>query len=40
VEALRAVLRERCDGPFVDVEEGCDRTRRMLEAKRAAHGNL
>jgi len=40
VAALRAVLRERREGPFVDVEEGRDRTRRMLEAKRTAHGDL
>ncbi len=40
VAALRAVLRERRAGPFVDVEEGRDRTERMLEAKRAAHDDL
>jgi antitoxin ParD1/3/4 len=40
VEALRAVLRERRKRPFVDVEVGRDRSRRMLEAKRTAHGNL
>jgi antitoxin ParD1/3/4 len=40
VEALRVVLRERREGPFVDVEEGRDRTRRMLKAKRTAHGDL
>ena len=40
VEARRAVLGERHEVVFVDVEEGRDRTRRMLEAKRAAHGNL
>ena len=33
---LRALLRERRDGPFVDVEAGRTRTRRMLNAKRAA----
>jgi antitoxin ParD1/3/4 len=40
VEALRAVLRERREGPFIDVDEGRDRTRRMLVTKRAARGDL
>jgi antitoxin ParD1/3/4 len=39
VDALRAMLREQRAGPFVDVEEGRDRTRRMLEVKRTAHGD-
>ena len=39
VDALRAVLRERREGPFVDVAEGRDRTRRIPEAKRADHGD-
>lgn len=37
-EALRALLDERRAGRFVDMAEGRDRTRAMLEAKRAAHG--
>jgi antitoxin ParD1/3/4 len=39
VEGLRAVLRERREGPFIDVDEGRDRARRMLETKRAAGGD-
>ena len=40
VEVLRAVLRERREGPFIDVDEGRDRTRRMLETKRVARRDL
>ena len=36
--ALRALLEERRDGPFVSLVEGRERTGRMLARKKAAHG--
>ena len=37
-EALRALLRERREGRFIEVGEGRGRTEAMLRAKRAGHG--
>lgn len=40
LDALRAVLTRRREGPFVDVADGGKRTRAMLAAKRRAHADL
>ena len=37
-EALRALIMERRDGPFVDMSESRARTRAMLAGKKAQHG--
>ena len=37
-EALKALIAERQAGDFVSVEEGRERTKAMLAAKRARHG--
>ncbi len=37
-EALRALIMERSDGPFVDMSESRARTRAMLAGKKAQHG--
>ncbi|MEO3416174.1 type II toxin-antitoxin system ParD family antitoxin [Roseovarius sp. CAU 1744] len=36
-EALRALIMERRDGPFVDMSESRARTRAMLAGKKAQH---
>ncbi|MEM9523701.1 MAG: type II toxin-antitoxin system ParD family antitoxin [Pseudomonadota bacterium] len=38
LEALRALLRAREDGPFVTMAQGRARTDAMIAAKRRAHG--
>lgn len=37
-EALRVLIMERRDGPFVDMGESRARTRAMLAGKKAQHG--
>lgn len=38
LEALRALIAERRAGEFVSVEEGRQRTKALMAAKRARHG--
>ncbi len=38
LDALRGLLSDRQDGPFVTLEEGRERTRRMIAAKTADDG--
>ncbi|MFD1158939.1 ribbon-helix-helix domain-containing protein [Roseovarius aestuarii] len=37
-EALRALIHERRDGPFVDMNDSRARTRAMLSRKKSQHG--
>jgi len=38
LEALRALIAERMAGEFVSLEEGRERTKAMIAAKRASYG--